>query len=397
MNTTNKIELRCLIILLFFINSFIAWGLLTLLMIFNKITRNREITFWIILTVIFISLYNATKIPENDLEWYCDFYLMAGKTTLSNYLTQLTGNKEQLYQLLVYGLYQIGGNNKNFFIFSISAMAYGFLAKGIQLVCKELRLPPLKIMLVVFFLCFFPYTYAISVLIIRQFLALSIMLFLLAEYYCHERRKILIFFACCTIFIHSSVIILLPFFFLTQISRSINKRSAFLYIAILVLFLQLPLFSQLILPYIGVNPTIRHIIEKAIYGTTFETELPLGQLIFSLILVCLLYFSIYIKNKNLKKYASANYIANISIVILLFILINSQNPEIQLRYNFYFWSFLAFYFIIYLSAFKISDVSVLACMIMLFTSWNIYNIQFSEWTYTCSENYFFYPLFMYFL
>ena len=276
-------------------------------------------------------------------------------------------------------------------------MAYGFLAKGIQLVCKELRLPPLKIMLVVFFLCFFPYTYAISVLIIRQFLALSIMLFLLAEYYCHERRKILIFFACCTIFIHSSVIILLPFFFLTQISRSINKRSAFLYIAILVLFLQLPLFSQLILPYIGVNPTIRHIIEKAIYGTTFETELPLGQLIFSLILVCLLYFSIYIKNKNLKKYASANYLANISIVILLFILINSQNPEIQLRYNFYFWSFLAFYFIIYLSAFKISDVSVLACMIMLFTSWNIYNIQFSEWTYTCSENYFFYPLFMYFL
>ena len=150
-----------------------------------------QITFWIILTVIFISLYNATKIPENDLEWYCDFYLMAGKTTLSNYLTQLTGNKEQLYQLLVYGLYQIGGNNKNFFIFSISAMAYGFLAKGIQLVCKELRLPPLKIMLVVFFLCFFPYTYAISVLIIRQFLALSIMLFLLAEYYCHERRKIL--------------------------------------------------------------------------------------------------------------------------------------------------------------------------------------------------------------
>ena len=95
----SNLNIVLLFLMIFVVNSLVGWGLLTIY-ILNNINKKKEVLIWSWVTIIFISLYNATKIPENDLSWYVDFYLAANKTSFKNYLSMLTGGKEQLCQVL---------------------------------------------------------------------------------------------------------------------------------------------------------------------------------------------------------------------------------------------------------------------------------------------------------
>lgn len=229
----SNLNIVLLFLMIFVVNSLVGWGLLTIY-ILNNINKKKEVLIWSWVTIIFISLYNATKIPENDLSWYVDFYLAANKTSFKNYLSMLTGGKEQFYQVLVYGIHLLGGRNYHIYIFIISMISYSCLLRVLLIMKKQLGLTNMAFVGSVSFLCFFPYTYAISVHIVRQVLASSIIIWLLFEYYCGIKKKWILIFAVSTIFIHTSAIFILPFFFVKQIAKPITKKNFYLYLLIVI-------------------------------------------------------------------------------------------------------------------------------------------------------------------
>lgn len=387
---------KVIFLAIFFCNSFLGWLFCTIQLFFQQKKRKENLTFWSILSIVFISLYNATKIPENDLAWYVEFYLMADNYNLINYLGQLTDGKEPLYQMLVYTLHLIGGNNTHFFVFSISLISYTFLLKALLIWKKDLDISETNFMLAVSTLCFFPWTFALSVHIIRQFLALSIMLWAFFSYF-SKHKKIYWLFAFCTIYIHSSVIILFPLLFIKKIAQPIKIKYLYVLIGIFVLFSSINQLGTIALSYVRNSATLVHIAQKAADGTHFETTLPLSQLLFSIALVILGFVAVYIKNKKLKEQNIIPLFLNTSLIILCFILVSSNYSEIQLRYNFYFWSFFPFFILVYTLSTKINKLFIFSGIILLFFAWNIYNIYLSQWEYTCSYDYFFYPFLGYFM
>lgn len=391
----SSLNIILLFLMIFIVNSLIGWVMLTIYILSN-INDSRKVIIWSVLTIIFISLFNATKVPENDLSWYVDFYLAANKTSFKNYLGMLTGGKEQLYQILVYGIHLIGGKNYHIYIFIMSMISYSCLLRTLNIMKKQLGLTNMEFFGAVSFLCFFPYTYAISVHIVRQVLASSIIIWLLFEYYCGIKKKWILIFAVSTIFIHTSAIFILPFFFIKQIIKPITKKNFYLYLLIVIVIFSVSFIGGKLLSVASSGSAVGYIVDKMANGTTFETTLPLSQLILSVAFVVGGYVSIYVHRKTLGNNTSCTLLLHISTILLLFILSNSANPELQLRCNFFFWTYASFFISIYLASYRVYPFIILLASLSMFVLWNFYNYGVSQWTYTCSDKYYLYSIFDYF-
>lgn len=391
----SNLNIILLFLMIFIVNSLIGWVMLTIYILSN-VNNNRKVMIWSILTIIFISLFNATKVPENDLSWYVDFYLSANKTSFKNYLGMLTGGKEQLYQILVYGIHIIGGKNYHIYIFIMSMISYSCLLRTLNIMKKQLGLTNMEFVGAVSFLCFFPYTYAISVHIVRQVLASSIIMWLLFEYYCGMKKKWILIFAVSTIFIHTSAIFILPFFFIKQIIKPITKNNFYLYLLIVLVIFSVSFIGGKLLSVVSSGSAVGYIADKMVNGTTFETTLPLSQLLLSVAFVVGGYVSIYVHRKTLGNNTACTLLLHISTILLLFILSNSANPELQLRCNFFFWTYASFFIAIYLASYRVYPFIILLASLSMFVFWNFYNYGVSQWTYTCSDKYYLYSIFDYF-
>ena len=391
----SDLNIVLLILMIFVVNTLFGWGMLTIYILSN-INKKKEVIIWSWVTITFISLYNATKIPENDLSWYVDFYLAANKTSFKNYLSMLTGGKEQLYQILVYGIHLIGGKNYHIYIFIISMISYSCLLRVLLIMKKQLGLTNMAFVGSVSILCFFPYTYAISVHIVRQVLASSIIIWLLFEYYCGIKKKWILIFAVSTIFIHTSAIFILPFFFVKQIAKPISRKSILLYLLIVGAIFSVSFIGGKLISVASSDSAASYIADKMVNGTTFETTLPLSQLILSVAFVVGGYVSIYVHRKTLGNNAACTLLLHISTILLLFILSNSANPELQLRCNFFFLTYASFFIAIYLASYRVYPFIILLASLSMFVFWNFYNIGVSQWTYTCSDKYYLYSIFDYF-
>lgn len=382
-----------LYLILFLLNSFIFWITLTIsLFIIRKCYRERIFTFWCYISIIFISLYNSTKIPENDLEWYVDFYLMANNMSFSDYLSQLTGGKEQLYQVLVWIIHLIGGNNFHIYSFIISLISYIFLLKGLLLLFKTLNNSYYEKITIIFILLFFPYLFANSIHIVRQFLATSIIFYVISVNACTNKNYLLL--AIMDMFIHTSAVFFIPFLFINKFKNPVGKNNLYLYLLIIFGLLSLSIIANYILPMVAGLP-LEYLMKKAANGTTFETSLPLSQLLFSILITIVPIICTYKINISLKKISAVNFFITISFFLLFFIIINPEQTELQLRYNFCFWQLLPFLAAISLKGLKISPLKLVLTMVLLFSFWNCYNLFLSEWDYTCKYTYFFYPAFLY--
>ncbi len=360
----------------------------------DKVYRQKYISLWGFLVIIFISLYNSTKIPENDLRWYVDFYLMAGRLSFRDYIGLLTGGKEVLYQCFVYFIYRIGGNNEKIFIFIISLCSYIFLFKALFLLAKKMKLNGIEIIFCCFLLFFFPYIYALSVHLVRQFLATSIMLYVVCKRICEG--KINWWLIIVAILIHTSTVFFIPFIMWGKFRERINLKNGVFYLVGIIFLLCMKYIAILILPFFT-GTFLFYLVNKVALGTTYETTLPMFQLFYSVILVLIDFGIIYVFNRRYANDPRFVYFFNITLFLLLFILINVDQPELQLRYNFIFWLLTPFFFCFFIKAVKIHVFILRMACISLFIFWNVYNISMSEWNYTCANEYFLYPFYFYLL
>lgn len=393
-SSQNNYIIPSIFVIFFLLNSFLSLIYLTVLLLGSKTYRQKYIIFWGFLVIFFISLYNATKLPENDLEWYVDFYLMAGRISFVDYIGLLTGGKEILYQCFVYFIYWVGGDNEKIFIFVISLCSYIFLFKALFLLAKTLRLCETEIIFCCFVLFFFPYIYALSVHLVRQFLATSIMLYVICKRICEW--KINWWLIIVAILIHTSTVFFVPFIIWGKFKEKVNFKNGVFYLGGIIFLLFMKYIANFILPFFT-GTFLFYLVNKVALGTTYETTLPMLHLFYSIILVLIDFGIIYIFSIKYGNDPKFVYFFNITFFLLLFIMVNGDQPELQLRYNFNFWLLTPFFFCFFIKAVKINVLLLRISCIFLFLFWNVYNISMSEWNYTCANEYFLYPFYFYLL
>lgn len=375
-----------------FANSFLTWLMLTIhiLVVSNK---KEKFFVWSIMSILLISLYNATKIPQNDLAWYVEFYNMAGKMPFREYITMLSSGKEQIYQILVWIIYAIFPHNDHFFVFVLSMISYSFLLKGLWICMEYMQLTHYEKILICAILFFFPYLFTISVHIVRQFMAMSIIIYVICEKAC--RNNNLWWLACVGMLIHTSVVFFIPFLFIKQMKESFKMKNIPIYGAIIVGLISL----QILAYHLGSlfsETKMEYLVQKVAQGTTYETTFALSKLLFSIFVTFSVFLSVYKISPNLKKMTYPNFMVNISIILFLFIVFNNEQTELQLRYSMFYWLLLPFLFCIFIKTQRLPSYILIGGSILLFIFWNFYNISLSEWEYTCCKDYYYYPLIYYF-
>lgn len=382
--------------LLFFINSFLSVVVFSLYAIHRKESFNHYFT-WGVFFALFISVFNASKIPENDLSMYIDYFHQAEYLPLKNYI-YIIGNwgKDIFYLAYTWFLHLIIGNSDKLFIFVMSLTSYIFFLKALLIACKSLKLNTVSIFLCLAVLFFHPYIFSTSAHILRQTIAFSITTYVLAKKI--FEKKNLWYLGIAAALFHGSVLFFIPFLFINILYQPITIKK----ILVILAFAGSGISIKVLLHQLqsaGLPITFFDFaLQRAIDGTTFDTSLDFKQILCSLLLIIMMFCLMYIKQPTLKENHSFNFFFNLTTILLAFILINKNSGEMQLRFNIFFWQLHPFFAAFFLAAInRIKSTTKITIAILLFASWVLYNNLFSLWTYQCGNLFWLYPAFMYFI
>jgi hypothetical protein len=344
---------------------------------------------------------NAVKVPENDLDWYIEAYQNASYMDFGDYLrfgASLTGDssKEQVYAIIAWCLNRTFDGNVLLFKFFITLINYLLLNFTIVKYCKYFKFSINKIILAVFLMCFIPYIFTMSLHLIRQFLAGSILVYVLInDCFFHKKNWILII---CMILIHSTSIIFIPFLVLSFWDKPVKKNKIY-YITALMALLALQFLSKIVLDsglFTKID-SLQYALERASQNTVFELKYLSAWKIFVLIINAICHYYVgYIQidkivpNIGLKRYC------NTILFLSIFILLNLHQAELSNRFFFYLFSFVPF-MIIWISnqlKFPVSFNIFLGVFMMFF--WMIY-LNVGTWEYALPANIWISPVLLYFL
>lgn len=383
-------------LLLFFINSFYSVVVFSIYAIRKRESFSNYFA-WGFLFALFISVFNASKVPTNDLAMYIDYYRLAEYIPLNKYI-YILGNwgKDIFYLGYTWIIHAIIGNTDRLFVFLLSLTSYLFFLKTVLIACKSLNLNTTSVFLCFAVLFFHPYIFSTSAHILRQTIAFSIMAYVLAKKIFEQKNYWYLGIAAALF--HGSVLFFLPFLFLNILYEPITFKKL-LVIGCLagagVSINRILFYLQAIgLPISFFN----FAIQRAANGTTFNSSLDLKQMILSFTLVSIMFFLVYVKKKSLKKDLSYNYFLNLTMILLFFILINKESGELQHRFNIFFWQLHPIFAAFFLAAYKrLESLTKILISLLFFISWFLYNSMFSPWTYECSDFFWLYPAFMYFI
>lgn len=380
--------------LIFIFNCFLA----TLFSYYKalKLQSYKSIKYFYAILILFVSVYNSTKVPENDLEWIVELFNDAEKYPLSIYITLLTGGKEILYCVISYLLYFICGGNDQLFVFSLSFISYSALFAALFSFNKAIAAPKVVFLTSVLTMAFFPYSFALSVHIVRQFMGTCLCIWGVVGYICYHRRSsriVALIVAILSIFVHTSVGFFIPLLFLPFLKASVNRKNVFLYGVLMITIFSFTIIANYLLPYFE-DSVLSYGLDKLAEGTTFETHIPTIQLLFVSVttIVGLVFFY---SCSALKHVPIACLMMNINLLIYIFVITNiSLNIEMSLRYLFDILILLPF--IVSILFYKISNKFIhILLSLILFIFWSFYNMTLSEWTYKCSDYFPMYTIFNY--
>jgi hypothetical protein len=230
----------------------------------------------------------------------------------------------------------------------------------------------------------FPNLFSVSAHLMRQFLAGSIVLYVIIEYAFHGKIKIMAFVL--AIFTHTTaalfVLIFLPFF---------NKRISFKNISIIsfiCIFFMLSVFqySNSVYDLLGEIPFVGYAFSRI---SNREGHWETKTLGFDVLI--LYFFTLFILFREsirlrFRKDNRFQVIFYINLLLCIFVLINYDDTEMALRFSFYLYFFLpiAFYFFSSVCAVdrnkKINKISFIV-VVPIFFLWFIYKLQYGTWTY----------------
>lgn len=382
--------------ILFFLNSFLSIVVFSICAIQKKDTFSHYFT-WGFLFALFVSVVNASKVPTNDLAMYLDYYHQSKYLSFNQYI-YILGNwgKDILYLAYTWILHLIIGDSDKIFVFAMSFTSYIFFLEALLIACKSLKLNTTSILLCFAVLFFHPYIFSTSAHILRQTIAFSITTYVLAKKIFEHKN--LWYIGIIAALFHGSVLFFIPFLFFNILYQPITIKKVLIISLLAGSSISLKaLLHQLQKTGLPVS-FFDFALQRAIDGTTFDTTLDFKQILFSLFIILMMFSLMYIKNTSLKNITSFNFFLNLTAILFIFILINKESGELQLRFNIFLWQLHPFFAAFFLAAFNhIKSSTKILFTLLFFASWVIYNRLFSPWKYECGNFFWLYPAFMYFM
>lgn len=383
-------------LLLFMLNSFFSVVVFSVCALRKKDVFSHYYT-WGILFALFISVFNASKIPENDLAMYLDYFRLTEYIPLKDYIYILGDwGKDILYLAYTWILHLIIGNSDKLFVFVMSFTSYILFLKALLIACNHLKLNNSSIFLCLVILFFHPYIFATSAHILRQTIAFSITTYVLAKKIFEQKN--MWYLGLAAALFHGSVLFFVPFLFLNILYKPITLKKLLIIFAIVETGVSIKsIAAQLRAMGLPIS-FFNFALQRAADGTTFDASLALKQLVGSLILIVFLFFLMYIKKRSLLENYSYNFFFNLATILFIFIVINKESGELQHRFNMFFWQLHPIFLAFFLAVFNhIRPTIKFIIAFLTFFSWIVYNNLFSPWTYECGNLFWLYPAFMYFL
>ena len=337
------------IVLLFF-SPLAAVCLLTLLLYtdnidyVNNVLHYKLLVFYIFMCSAVLGLINITKVPENDLIWYMEHFHESGTTNLLNFMkyslsTASSGAwKEPAYSLLVWVANPICRDNGAAFKFMITLLNYLLLNYSVLLFAKRFELPTKCVIISVVAMSFIPYIFTMSLHLIRQFSANSLLIFI-AVRVCFYQRKDYILLAMMPL-IHSTSFLFIPLLLFSAYDKHI-KDAKFWYLVLLIGLLGLQFFSGFIESSLEQESLLTYAAHRAATGSVdqWNSLSPIKVatvVIFALAAIYVEFFSSFSNEEGNKRFM------NLILLLASFIILNLQQQLFAMRFYFYLLPFTPF-------------------------------------------------------
>lgn len=384
-------DLLFVTILLFCLNSFLTFTILTIYVMTADVSRFK-LRLWGWTGVVFVSLLCMTKVPKNDLGWIVDHFHAAGQLSYTNYLLLL--GKEPVYQTFSYAMHYLLADNEKLFIFVLNMISLSLLYVSLNIFADKVRINKEPYIFCVFLLLFFPFFFGLPVHIVRQTMAMSLFMFVFVNKICSVRFYWPL--AILVPFIHSTGLFCLPFLFAGFLKRPINMKRPVFYVAIVVIIFSIQQISQFLLPYFSDNSSIFYALERASTDTVFESRVVVYQLVSIFLIGVGLFFITQSRKIEIKVHEELIYLSNFIIIIIIFIMSVYNQVQLQSRFSILIFQFLSFIACVYLKRIKIEkNLLYLGCG-MLFFVWWYYSIYVTPFTYKGIKEFLVYTIFNYY-
>ena len=330
MNNQNIKLFRFIIIIIFLINPLISIIFLIIFYINNSYSKLIDKKLFFILISIFLGTINASRAIEGDLGFYYDTFNSVSDNTFVSYFNNYkSSGKEIGYSILNFFGYYISFGSWKLYITFITFLIYMPLYLAIDKYYKSNRsiITVSGVILISFFFQYF----SLSIQLLRQHVAVSIMLYSLINF--SKGNKKIYFLIFLSILIHSMVLIFPVFLLFKSFYHKFSLKN------IKVLFINsltvLILITLLVIFDLTPDETINQFISKT---DIFNINNQVYFTFISIVIILILIHNI-IPPKDDNKF----FILNICFSLVVISLISKDiSPLISYRYFFVIYTFLPF-------------------------------------------------------
>ncbi|MFD2535852.1 EpsG family protein [Gelatiniphilus marinus] len=377
----NRIGVFVILGLLFVISP-ITGAILSFLALFY-FSNNKGLTricfFYIAL---FLAIINTLKVPENDLKMYLWQYNLVETNTFFDYIFLF--KKEQFFYFFNYVTYKLTSGSFIWYVAIFTVISYYLIFTSIWKVHKSLKGSVYSFLLCIGISVLFPMLFSLSAHLMRQFLASSLIMYVLVSKIFYKENKYLYYIL--AVLTHSTSLIFLMIFL--PINKKVKLLRIFV-ISILFLAIVFSLFyyAETLHSIFDSVPVVSYVLERLSNPDgIFKTD-NLGLVNYALQLFVVVLFYLQSISDNFKNIVYERYkLFFISLLLFLFIISNYYNTEIALRFSFYIYFLfpLSFYFYgeLFSSRFSkaINQISFVP-IILVFLLWFIVKLKNGSWTY----------------
>ena len=315
----NNISLFAGILLVFFISPFLATIVILCLAFYHR--RSEKLLYVAVGLLVLINI--TVDWQETDYRWYLPLFKSALHIPFHTYIWSLSSAKEPVYTIITFILsYVFIGSSTLFSIFS-NFVFYFFMMAGLNVIRASLNINRIYWALAVCVLLFFPYIFANSANHVRQYWGTAIVFFSLVKYLIEKKKKYLAL-AATSVLIHTSSGLILLLALIPFMGKKLTLRTSLYYLGAFVALLSLSSIAKFLFPFFG-EGLMGHALNKAIIGTTFETEFTISKLLFAIIVVGVPYFVINVS--QFSKHSGVMKLMNVQLMLVIMIAANLKQEE----------------------------------------------------------------------
>lgn len=373
--------LYLLSVMIYLISPFI--GVITLSIAIIVLREKNKYIYYLLFTLIsfYLGLINTSKVPASDLLDYINRFLDIKYFSFSEYI--LLYGKEPIFYAYNYLFYNLISENPNLYILSTTFISYFILLVSIYRYGKAVLLPKYIIVFLTLFIAFFPNLFSLSAHLNRQFIAGSLILYVLIENIFYGKKNYVLVIT--AVFIHSTVLFFVPFLYLNSLKSKLKLSNSYVLILIISIFLLVGTLSSAIVSTFG-NNMFTYVFQRVIQDSYYELK-PLNTL--SILTLGVLIFLCFRWRKNAKYSINSRGIYHFTVIFIIysiFVIINYYNYEISVRYFFYSYLFMPFI----ISKVNIKPKILMYCfypiLILLTFLYFFYKIEYGAWEYDSVVN-----------